>query len=66
MEVDGSDDFRDFNWGIFKFHEFHVNFQGCSRRYFPLYWLLNRDPYNGCWFLIIPKKLGSIHSLKLT
>ena len=27
MEVDGSDDFPDFNWAIFRFH---VNFQGCT------------------------------------
>ena len=29
--------------------------------YFPLYWLVNRDPYNGLlWFIIIPIYLGSI------
>ena len=29
--------------------------------YYPLYWLVNRGPYNGLyWFIIIPIKLGSI------
>ena len=28
--------------------------------YFPLCWLVNRDPYNGLlYFIIIPIKLGS-------
>ena len=47
MEVDGSDDFREL-WCIFLLQNVKPNEPRKKKTsYFPLYWLVNRDPYNG-------------------